>query len=144
MLLFIFTSFEACYIIFFISKSEACFICLDLAENETVADLVSEDNVDNGKSVLKLIDEVENVEKHIKGMAFSFINELNIYYRSYAKKKSFGVVQKKMKNDEKGYVHYLSLGCACQGNIKSNSSNSFCKPSQTIRTGGVRPVLMRS
>jgi hypothetical protein len=131
------------YFLFFICESEACFICLDLAENETVTDLVSEDNVGNGKSVLKLIDEVENVEKPIKGMAFSSINELNIYYRSYAKKEGFGVVQKKIKKDEKGCAHYLSLGCARQGSRKSSSSNSFCKPSQTIRTG-VRPVLMRS
>jgi hypothetical protein len=123
------------YFLFFICESEACFICLDLAENETVTDLVSEDNVGNGKSVLKLIDEVENVEKPIKGMAFSSINELNIYYRSYAKKEGFGVVQKKIKKDEKGCAHYLSLGCARQGSRKSSSSNSFCKPSQTIRTG---------
>jgi hypothetical protein len=123
------------YFLFFICESEACFICLDLAENETVTDLVSEDNVGNGKSVLKLIDEVENVEKPIKGMAFSSINELNIYYRSYAKKEGFGVVQKKIKKDEKGCAHYLSLGCARQGSRKSSSSNSFCKPSQTVRTG---------
>ena len=105
------------------------------AKNEIVADLVSEDNLGNGKFVLKLIDRVENVEKLIKGMAFSSINELNMYYRSYAKNEGFGVVQKKMKKDEKGYAHYLSLGCAHQGSRKSSSSNSFCKPSQTIRTG---------
>jgi hypothetical protein len=45
------------------------------------------------------------------------------------------VVQKKIKNDEKGYAHYLRLGYARQGSRKSSSSNSFCKPSQTIRTG---------
>jgi hypothetical protein len=68
------------HVLFFIyiSESEACFICLDLAKNETVADLVSKGNVGNGKFVLKLIDEVENVEKPIKGMAFSSINKLNV------------------------------------------------------------------
>ncbi|XP_059460602.1 protein FAR1-RELATED SEQUENCE 5-like isoform X2 [Corylus avellana] len=103
--------------------------------NETVAALESEDNADNCKSVLKLIDEVENVEEPKKGMTFSSIDELNLYYRSYAKKEGFWVVQKKKRIDEDGYAHYLSLGCARQGSRKSNSNNSFCKPSQTIRTG---------
>jgi hypothetical protein len=32
-------------------------------------------------------------------------------------------------------ITYLSLGYARQGSRKSSSSNSFCKPNQTIRTG---------
>jgi hypothetical protein len=44
--------------------------------------LLSEDNAGNGKSVLKLVDEVENIETPKKGMAFSSLNEVNIYYRS--------------------------------------------------------------
>ena len=93
-----------------------------------------EDNAGNGKSMLKLMDEVENVENPNKGMAFNFINELNMYYRSYVKKEDFGVVQKKMKKDEKWCAHYLSLGCARQGSKKPSSINSFCKPSQLVRT----------
>jgi hypothetical protein len=63
-------------------------------------------------SLLKLIDEIENVEKPKQGMAFSSTKELNMYCRSYAKKEGFGVVQKKIRKDEKGNAHYLSLGCA--------------------------------
>ena len=84
--------------------------------------------------MLKLIDKVENVEEPKKGMAFSFIDELNLYYRNYVKKEGFWVVQKKKRIDENGYVRYLSLGCARQGSRKSNSNNSLSKPNQTIRT----------
>jgi hypothetical protein len=97
--------------------------------------LLSEDNAGNGKSVLKLVDEVENIETPKKGMTFSSLNEVNIYYRSYAKKVGFGVVQKRIKKDEIGNAHYLTLGCARHGSRTPNSSNSFCKPSQTIRMG---------
>ena len=68
-------------------------------------------------------------------MAFSSLNELNIYHRSYTKKEGFGVVQKRIKKDENGHEHYLILGCAHHGSRKPSSGNSFCKPSQTIRTG---------
>jgi hypothetical protein len=45
------------------------------------------------------------------------------------------VVQKKKKKNKDANVHYISLGCARQGKRQSSSSNIFCKPSQTIRTG---------
>jgi len=102
---------------------------------ETVVDEQLKDGVENCSSKLKLIDKVKNVEQPKEGMLFGSIEELHEYYRSYAKQEGFGVVQKKKKKNKDKNVHYISLGCARQGKRQSSSSNSFCKPSQTIRTG---------
>ncbi|GLT69411.1 hypothetical protein SLA2020_415660 [Shorea laevis] len=99
---------------------------LCIAGNEIVADVESKDNVDKDKS---------NVEEPKQGMTFSSLDEVNFYYKSYAKQEGFGVVQKKNKKNKNGDVDYVNLGCARQGSRKSNSSNSFSKPIQTIRTG---------
>ncbi|XP_062154856.1 uncharacterized protein LOC133862945 isoform X1 [Alnus glutinosa] len=105
---------------------------IDEDEVETVADEQLKDGVDNCSSKLKLIYEVKNVEEPKEGMLFGSIEELHEYYRSYAKQEGFGVVQKKKKKNKDENVHYISLGCARQGKRQSSSSNSFCKPSQTI------------
>jgi hypothetical protein len=68
-------------------------------------------------------------------MIFSSIEKRHEYYRTYAKQDGFGVVQKRKKKYENGDAHYITLGCARQGSRPSSSSNSFCKPSKTIRTG---------
>ncbi|XP_062147833.1 protein FAR-RED IMPAIRED RESPONSE 1-like [Alnus glutinosa] len=93
------------------------------------------DSVDNCRPKLKLIDEDTNVKEPKDVMLFGSIEELHEYYRNFAKQKGFGVIQKKKKNDENGDVHYITLACARQGSRQSSSSNSFCKPSKTIRTG---------
>ncbi|XP_062173549.1 protein FAR-RED IMPAIRED RESPONSE 1-like [Alnus glutinosa] len=107
----------------------------DISENETVADEQLADSVDNCRPKLKLIDEDTNVKEPKDGMLFDSMEELHEYYRNYAKQKGFGVIQKKKKKDENGDVHYITLACARQGSRQSSSSNSFCKPSKTIRTG---------
>jgi hypothetical protein len=122
-------------LLFIVGSSELFFIRLDIAGNETVADVELTDSVDNCSTEFKLIDEVENVKEPKEAMIFSSIEELSNYYRSYAKHEVFDVVRKKQKKNESGYAHYISLGCSRQGSRKSSSSNSFCKPSQTIRTG---------
>jgi hypothetical protein len=53
-------------------------------------------------SLLKLIDEIENVEKPKQGMAFSSTKELNMYCRSYAKKEGFGWYKRRLERMKKG------------------------------------------
>jgi hypothetical protein len=79
-------------LLFIVVSSEPCFIHFGIDDNEIEYGLESEDNEDNYKYELKLIDGDENVEEPKKGMTFNSIKELSFYYRCYAKKEGFGVV----------------------------------------------------
>jgi hypothetical protein len=122
-------------LLFIVGFFTLCFIRLNIDGNEIVANEQLKDSVGNCRTRLKLIDEDKNVKEPKEGMLFGSIEEIHEYYRNYAKQKGFGVVQKKKKKYENGDIHYITLACACQGSRPSNSSNSFCKPSKTIRTG---------
>jgi len=103
--------------------------------NEIVANEQLNDGVDNCRSKAKLIDGEKVVEEPKNGMVFGSIEELIDYYRNYGKQEGFGVKQKKKKKYENGDVHYITLTCARGGKTSSSSSNNFCKPSKTSKTG---------
>jgi hypothetical protein len=109
------------------------FIRLDIDGVLTVAEQLKE-SVDNCSSKLKLVQDVENVEEPKNGMTFNSIEELHAYYRSYAKQEGFGVVQKKKKTDENGCTHYITLGCARQGNRQPSSSNIFTDQDRAMKS----------
>jgi hypothetical protein len=96
------------------------FFHFEIDGNEIVAYEQLNDSVDNCRSKAKLIDGDKLVQKPKDGMLFGSIEEFLEYYRNYAKQAGFGVVQKKKKKYENGYVHYITLTCAHGGKASSS------------------------
>jgi len=103
MLLFIVVTPEL-FLIFFFN--------IYIAGNETVCDVESEDNDDNCKFDLKLIDGVEKLEEPKEGMIFNSLDELASHYRTYAKQQGFGVVQKNKKKNASVYTLHHHIMCS--------------------------------
>jgi hypothetical protein len=107
------------------------FLLFGIDGHEIVCDVESDDK--KYKCEYMLIDGDENVEEPKRGVTFSSIEELSLYYRRYAKQEGFAVVRKKASKDPSGCINRITLACSREGNTKTKST--FCKPNQTIKTG---------
>ena len=96
---------------------------------KTVSDVETDDNAN--KCDYKIIDGDENIETPKRCMTFGSIEELSLYYKRFASKWGFGVVQKKLYKDDNGRVVCITLICSRQGKLKPKTSKS----NPTTKTG---------
>ncbi|KAG6626615.1 hypothetical protein CIPAW_15G062800 [Carya illinoinensis] len=73
------------------------------------------------------------IEEPRTGMEFNSLEELNSYYKLYAKRCGFGSMTQRSERDDKGSVRYVTLGCARGGKARNKTTN-MGKPRPTAKT----------
>jgi hypothetical protein len=68
------------------------------------------------------------------GMIFETENDVQGYYKNYAKAKGFGVTKRSSNRDDNGELKYLTLCCSRHGKTESKSRNML-KPNPTAGLG---------
>ncbi|XP_042962559.1 protein FAR1-RELATED SEQUENCE 5-like [Carya illinoinensis] len=63
------------------------------------------------------------IEEPRIGMEFNSLEELNSYYKLYAKRCGFGSMTQRSERDDKGSVRYVTLGCARGGKARNKTTN---------------------
>ena len=67
-----------------------------------------------------------------KGMLFDSEDDAVRFYKSYAKKKGFGVMRRTTRHGDDNQLTYFTLACSRQGKAQYSSKNSF-KPNPSTR-----------
>ncbi|XP_042983395.1 protein FAR1-RELATED SEQUENCE 5-like [Carya illinoinensis] len=119
------------------TPSESAAPCLSSrVQSQGEEDMPDSWETSDGNAGSPQVDELgcgDMIEEPRTGMEFNSLEELNGYYKLYAKRCGFGSMTQRSERDDKGSVRYVTLGCARGGKARNKTTN-MGKPRPTAKT----------